>query len=173
LAGPTGRRPARGNRPARKIFQNNFGFNAEIDKQKKAIPSVYFSENRNVRKLQTRSFFLQIMAPRRRLRQESFQDDEAAEDNSGTSPPRSVVQRTQSFSPSPQSYRPLNMSGFGGRPSPGSSNAGGANRFHVTLKIANKRGLVKVKMQSASGNTFSEPLNKVMREMEDDNGSVD
>lgn len=43
----------------------------------------------------------------------------------------------------------------------------------MTLKIANKRGLVKVKMQSASGNTFSEPLNKVMREMEDDNGSVD
>ena len=113
------------------------------------------------------------MAPRRHLRQETFQDDEAVEDNSGTSPPRSVVQRTQSFSPSPQSYRPLNMSGFGGRPSPGSSNAGGANRFHVTLKIANKRGLVKVKMQSASGNTFSEPLNKVMREMEDDNGSVD
>ena len=111
------------------------------------------------------------MAPRRRLRQESFQDDEAVEDNSGTSPPRNVQQRT--FSPSPQSYRPLNMSGFGGRPSPGSSNAGGANRFHVTLKVANKRGLVKVRMQSASGNTFSEPLNKVMRDMEDDNGSVD
>ena len=112
------------------------------------------------------------MPPRRRLRQESFQDDEAVEDDSATSPPRSA-QRT--FSPSPQSYRPLNMSGFGGRPSPGSSNAGGANRFHVTLKVANnlKRGLVKVKMQSASGNTFSEPLNKVMREMEDDNGSVD
>ena len=107
------------------------------------------------------------MSRRRRPRQESFEDDEAVEDDSATSPPRSA-QRT--FSPSPQSYRPLNMSGFGGRPSPGSSNAGGANRFHVTLKVANNRGLVKVRMQNAAGNTFCEALNKVMRAMEDENG---
>ena len=102
------------------------------------------------------------MPPRRRLRNE-LEDDEAIEDNSEEPP----AQRTFTGSP----YRPLNLSGFGGRPSPGSSGGSSANRWQVTFKVANKRGLVKVKMINAAGNDFSAPLNKVMREMEDENGS--
>ena len=89
-----------------------------------------------------------------------LEDDEAVEDNTEEPP----AQRTFTGSP----YRPLNLSGFGGRPSPGGSSA---NRWQVTFKVANKRGLVKVKMINAAGNDFSAPLNKVMREMEDENGS--
>ena len=54
----------------------------------------------------------QIMPPRRRLRNE-LEDDEAIEDNSEEPP----AQRTFTGSP----YRPLNLSGFGGRPSPQAS----------------------------------------------------
>ena len=102
------------------------------------------------------------MPPRRR-RISELADDEAIEDNTVDEPP---AQRTFTGSP----YRPLNLSGFGGRPSPQA--ARDRDRFHVTLRVTGKRGLVKVKMINQVGHEFSEPLNQVMREMEDDDGSA-
>ena len=103
-----------------------------------------------------------IMPPRRRLRNELI-DDEAEEDHAAEERP---AQRTFTGSP----YRPLNLSAFGGRPSPQA--ARDRDRFHVTLRVTGKRGLVKVKMINSAGHEFSEPLNQVMREMEDDDGYV-
>ena len=102
------------------------------------------------------------MPPRRRLRNELI-DDEAVEDDAAEERP---AQRTFTGSP----YRPLNLSAFGGRPSPQA--ARDRDRFHVTLRVTGKRGLVKVKMINSAGHEFSEPLNQVMREMEDDDGSA-
>ena len=65
------------------------------------------------------------MPPRKRRNE--LIDDEAVEDRAADEPP---AQRTFTGSP----YRPLNLSGFGGRPSPQA--ARDRDRFHVTLRVS-------------------------------------
>ena len=102
---------------------------------------------------------------RRRLsRAASLLDDEAEEVIVPNHPP--VPSVVASFD-SPQRAAPIDMSAFASRQSTSSP----GSKYRVTMTVLNNSGVVRVAFENRIGSTFSEPINKIMRAAQAQNGS--